>query len=366
MITRLYVDNYRCFVNFEWKPGKLALILGDNGAGKTAVLDVVWALRGLVIDEVQLNEAFPESTRTRWGELRPDQTFELDVLLGGNVLRYRLVLRHEPRKGPEIVEEILTVDGNVVSELRDGDLEFKKATGEPVHLTWSRSQSAMAIVTSAINEGPIQVFGDFLFQTWIVAPDPRAMSSKADKEARYLERNCSNFAAWLRRELVASPEGVAGARAALHHVMGLKSLQVPKGATQLMACFEGADAKHGIDFEELSDGQRQLIVLHVLRHVVFATGRLVVFDEPDNYVALREIQPWLTDVINLAFSREGPQVWFISHHSEVLNQLAREHGHQFVRLNDGPVRIEPFPDPDGLTPAELVAGGWNHDDRRLP
>ena len=38
----------------------------------------------------------------------------------------------------------------------------------------------------------------------------------------------------------------------------------------------------------------------------------------------------------------------------------------FVSFEWRPVRIEPFPDSDGLTPAELVAGGWNHDDRRLP
>jgi ABC-type Mn2+/Zn2+ transport system ATPase subunit len=35
MIGRLYADNYKCFVNFEYKPRSLELILGDNGSGKS-------------------------------------------------------------------------------------------------------------------------------------------------------------------------------------------------------------------------------------------------------------------------------------------------------------------------------------------
>ena len=38
MITRLYADNYRCFVNFELHLEPLSLLLGVNGVGKTTAI----------------------------------------------------------------------------------------------------------------------------------------------------------------------------------------------------------------------------------------------------------------------------------------------------------------------------------------
>lgn len=358
MITRIYVDNFRTLVNFEHRPGKLALLLGENGAGKTSVLDVVWGLRRLLIEEASVAEVFPSSSRTRWGSPRPDQVFEIDVLRDEEQYRYRLVVHHQPRKPPSIVEEVFKHFDHPIAESRGGKLRFDKGGGEQVTMPARAGRSALPLVIEASDDGPAREFGDFLYQTWMIAPDPRAMSGNAEKEASFLARDCSNFAAWLRQALVTSPEAVSAARAALHEVIGLKSLQVPKGTTRLMAGFDLPDMKEGLDFEELSDGQRQLIVLYVLRHAVCETASLVAFDEPDNYVALREIQPWLGEVVDLAQSSEGPQIWFVSHHPELLNQLAPSDGTRFLR--EGVVtRVEPFHGVAGLVPAEVVARGWD-------
>ena len=45
VLSRLYATNYRCLVNFEFKPIAKQLIIGRNGTGKTAVLDVLAMLR---------------------------------------------------------------------------------------------------------------------------------------------------------------------------------------------------------------------------------------------------------------------------------------------------------------------------------
>lgn len=44
--------------------------------------------------------------------------------------------------------------------------------------------------------------------------------------------------------------------------------------------------------EELSDGQRQLLWLYLLRENL-GPGDVLFLDEPDNYLSVREIQPWL-------------------------------------------------------------------------
>jgi energy-coupling factor transporter ATP-binding protein EcfA2 len=357
VITRIYVDNFRCFVNFEWRPGKLVLLLGDNGSGKSSILHVLWTLRRFVIDETDARDTFDSQDLTAW-ETRADQTFELDVQLGEDLLRYRLVVRHE-KKACTLVHESLHRDSVPLATFEAGQLRFEKASGEPLTMSWRPIRSALPVVIGAGYEGPAQAFADFLSNMWIVAPDPRAMRRNHDEPGGILHIDCSNFAVWLRRAMIESPEEVARARQALVPVLGLRALQMPRGSSRLVASFEAAEVKFSLDFDQLSDGQRQLIVLYVLRHVVCQPGRMVVFDEPENYVALREIQPWLGELIELALSDGGPQLWFVSHHPELLNELARERGHQLARVGGGATRLVPFPDPVGLTPAQLVAGGWS-------
>ena len=48
MFKRLYVDNYKCLVNFDLPLRDLTLLLGRNGTGKTSVLDIMFALRELL------------------------------------------------------------------------------------------------------------------------------------------------------------------------------------------------------------------------------------------------------------------------------------------------------------------------------
>ena len=96
MIKRLYIDNYKCLVNFELPLQELTLLLGPNGVGKTSVLDVMFALRRLLSGEAKVTdaEAFPTPTLTRW-QKRDKQAFEVEVVLDKDELRYRLEIEHE-------------------------------------------------------------------------------------------------------------------------------------------------------------------------------------------------------------------------------------------------------------------------------
>ena len=40
MLKRIYIDNFRCFVNFELNLEKVSLLLGPNGSGKTSIFNV--------------------------------------------------------------------------------------------------------------------------------------------------------------------------------------------------------------------------------------------------------------------------------------------------------------------------------------
>ena len=41
MLKKIYIDNFKCLVNFELAFDSINLFLGPNGAGKSAVFDVL-------------------------------------------------------------------------------------------------------------------------------------------------------------------------------------------------------------------------------------------------------------------------------------------------------------------------------------
>jgi len=80
----------------------------------------------------------------------------------------------------------------------------------------------------------------------------------------------------------------------------------------------------------------------------------LLVDEPDNYVALAEIQPLLMTLR----SRDNLQLIVVSHHPEVIN-LQAQHGLVFERSFSGPTQVRRFePEQEStLTAAEIVARG---------
>ncbi|WP_295445332.1 ATP-binding protein [uncultured Thiodictyon sp.] len=96
MITRLYVDNFRCLVNFELKFQDFTLLAGLNGSGKSSVLDVMYALQLLLSGQANINHkhVLPNASRTRWSE-RDTQVVELNAQVGDEEMRYRLKVQHE-------------------------------------------------------------------------------------------------------------------------------------------------------------------------------------------------------------------------------------------------------------------------------
>ncbi len=100
----------------------------------------------------------------------------------------------------------------------------------------------------------------------------------------------------------------------------------------------------------------------MILHFLIAKGQTVFIDEPDNFISLHEIQPWLLAAEQMVEDHNG-QLILISHHPEILNQWAVEHGLRFFREENGHVRTEKFKvDPQGnLQPSELIARGWENE-----
>jgi predicted ATPase len=186
------------------------------------------------------------------------------------------------------------------------------------------------------------------------------MESVSQEESPGLDPDGRNFSSWYRYLAQAHPEVTSAALHALRDVIpGIQHLRFETmgESKRLEVSFEHIDRP--LPFSQLSDGQRALIALYSLLHSIPSLGYSLFIDEPDNYVCLREIQPWLLKLEDLC-TEQDRQAILISHHPEIINPLARDHGIWLSRPNNGPVRArKDYPVVDGLTAAETMARGWD-------
>ena len=48
MLKRIYIDNFRCLVDFELELDEVNLFVGLNGSGKSSVFDLLRKIQGFV------------------------------------------------------------------------------------------------------------------------------------------------------------------------------------------------------------------------------------------------------------------------------------------------------------------------------
>jgi predicted ATPase len=368
MLTRFYIDNFRCFVNFEHRPASRQLILGANGSGKSSFLDALLMLRQFVAKGDILDDFPILSQRTRWlGQ--PKLTCEVEAALDGGRYVYGLVIEPwgEPPR-PRVVSEAVHFDGKPIFEFMAGEVHLYNDRFEhkvTYEFDWHRS--ALATILERKDNQKLSQFKQWIGRLFCFRINPFAMGSRAEGENLYPNLDLSNIAAWYRHLVQADPKQNAALLDSLRASMdGFSFLQLETAGENvrlLVAEFahDGGKASK-FSFNELSDGQRCLICLYTILHFVLARGSTVILDEPDNFLSLREIQPWLMAATDAVEEGHG-QVLLISHHPEAINQWAPKSGVQFVRDGIGPVRVEEFRgDPEScLPPSELVARGWERE-----
>jgi predicted ATPase len=88
-------------------------------------------------------------------------------------------------------------------------------------------------------------------------------------------------------------------------------------------------------------------------------GHTLFLDEPENYLSLPEIQPWLME-LNTACGEHFPQTVLISHHPELIDYLGPECGKWIERDPLGPTRVKKMPEriDEGLKLSGQIARGW--------
>lgn len=369
MLTRVYIDNFRCLQNFEVRFGRRNLILGGNGAGKSSLVHAMYLLRQFAVanrsdavEEIFIGLSRPTSERR--------QTFEVEAVLDGEVFVYRLVV--EPSGSgemnkPQVALEEATLGGRRIFhfsansvELFDG--EFHSIAEYPS----TADRSAFASAYPAEKNPKFELFRSWMGRLLCFRLNPFAMGLETEQEEQAPNPYLTNFPSWYRHLVQSRPLEAGSLREALSGAIdGFRTLLLDSAGKRRFLLAEIERPGNGpvrFGFGQLSDGQRCLICLYAILHFEVARGATVLIDEPDNFISLREIQPWLTALTDMVDGGRG-QAILVSHHPEILNQWAADVGLEFRREGAGPVRVSRFEPLNGfgLPPAEAIARGWTND-----
>jgi predicted ATPase len=278
-----------------------------------------------------------------------------------------LELEHLVEPGlAQVTTERLADDEGTLFQVVGGKL----ALGSEQRAEFLVGQSQSAIWHDKASACPrIRLFREWLQATTVLRLNPYAEADKAVSADEFLQRDGSNFAGWYRRLQDAHRQVLEPLASDLAEVIdgfaGLNSFK-PEARyiiQSLVRC--GGENAKGLPFgwSELSEGQRTLIVIYAVMHAAKA-GKpfLLCLDEPDNFVALREMQP-LVHMIEEFVDEGHIQVLIASHHPEFINMWGHEQSALLYRQDAGHTELKTFPPRDTgmLSPAEIIARGWEND-----
>jgi len=382
MLKRIYINNFRCLVNFELKLDGLSLFLGANGSGKSTVFEVLIKLQKFILgedfslDNYRVQDLFEKSELTRWQD-SPVQNFELELEGNGGIYKYVLEIEHPGNyKPPRMRIEKLSFNDNPLFEFGIKTDESGNPVGQaqlynddpnlqgafiPL-FKWSRS--GVGYVYERPENQKLTWFKKRIANFFIVRINPSLMTSESCEEKKHPNWEMSNYAAWYSYLSQANQGQIIKLTLELQNIIpGFDSFQNPKSGEvrSLLASFK-IPSKMTYKFDELSDGQKALIALYSLIYAAEDEDFTLCIDNPETFVALPEIQPWLKEVVDYIVG-DRCQAIIISHHPSIINYLGNSSAYWFTRPENQAVRVRLINDEgkDGLSLAKLIQLGWIYD-----
>ncbi len=364
MLKRIFADNFRALVNFELRLGRLCLLLGENGSGKTTVFNVLGGLRDLVVLGLTSKDLFAY-TRTKW-EARDIQRFELDFETAAGTYQYVLEIQHPqgPQEAPFIRSESVSLDSAPLYRFSGDEVHlFYDDNGVGPVFPFRSDQSFLTNIDPA--RAPrmerLAGFKALMAGLWILQLNPFDVEISSKQDQSFLARDGRNLASFFEHLNAERPDVRAALDERLREALpGFRNFFFRRlwDNKLLLAKFgdDGHEAELGL--KELSEGQRVLVMLYAAVFGHLHRGSLLCFDEPDNFVSLTEIQPWLQTLRDVLDDQQGGQALIISHHPEVIDYLALDSIWRFERPA-GPVMVRPLElegEPD-LRLSDLIARG---------
>lgn len=368
MLKRIYIDNFRCLVNFELNVDAINLFLGSNGTGKSTVFEVLQKIQLFVSGESKIETIFKSRDCTRW-QTSKLQKFELEIQGNGGTYKYELGITHHKKDKCRVEYERLWFDSQILFKFELSNVQiFKDDYSLDSQFSFNWSQSIFPSLMPKEDNSKLIYFRERISRFIIVRVIPSLMIDESSQEEISLTGQMENYVSWYR--YLSEDQGkIAEVTDILQSVIdGFKNFKFDRVSEQTLVLklrfSQATDDTKLIDyrFGELSDGQKTLIALYTIIHGIKSSDYTLCIDEPENFLALPEIQPWLAQLYDLCSNGEL-QALLISHHPELINYLlVSPIGYWFERQSNTPVRVKRISSgivhDSALPVSELIAREW--------
>lgn len=334
MIRRIYIDNYKCFRNFEIKLSSLpcTMLIGPNGAGKSSLGEILGLFHAVGCGLSNIAAVLKPSMKSGIA-LRTDGApttvkavenaggllhLEIDIGDGSRTWQYAIVAQPEG-KSFTILRESLQSNEKMLLLRSEGAFLNSAAAKFIIE----RNALLLPFATDVDGSDEISRFKECLRQIHVVKPNPSRMSCHAPTDAGELLPDCSNFAAWIGELFAKSPIAYQKFGEYLSLVMPdfghVSVLPIASDGRVLMAWFQTGNGTEemGLSFEVLSDGEKcQFIAAALLAANATIDNFTCFWDEPDNYITTSEIK-YMMPALCHDFVKRG-QLIVTSHSREAI------------------------------------------------
>ena len=365
MITRLRVKNYRCFEDFDWTPDQICLLIGQNGTGKSTLFGLLEGLRGMLVGKRSIESLFNPESIYRAAPTGVELQIRLEISHSGANFAYELKITFDKGFVQQSILETLTRGGRSVIESSDGQV-VQNREDLPIEFSLQPGNSAVGTVGDLKGENSLSLFREAIQGLFAFFPNPARIKSSGDTRIHdRLKPDASNLIGWLRSiEHFDSPIFSKFESELKELLPGLQKLffaEIGDQDERLKLNYFDSPGEFGyyFDFGELSDGQKILVALCALVWLSKPQPAVLLLDEPENFLALAEVQPLINALLDAA-QEHGTQLIIASHHPELFNALAKDYGIVLSRGEHGRIGWKRFRDVEeyGLSPAEVIARGW--------
>lgn len=326
MLQRLYVNNFRCFENFELKLADMSsvLLIGKNGSGKSTVASALEILQQIGRDVSRVGHLVAPEDMKQDVPVR----FEFEVLLEGERFNYMFALEL-PEKFRElrVLEEELAINGGIVFSRKMAQVNLRQdAPDAAAQFMIDRHMLAFPIIQPRHSADSILRFKTWMAQMVILAPIPALMQADSTGDGTLLPvRYVSNFSEWFSGLLATYPAGYTTIDRYLRQIMPdfhqIKNTPIGTNAKSVRVQFATKTGKLEISFDRLSDGEKCFFLCALVLAANEHYGPIFCFwDEPDNYLALPEVGQFVA-TLRQAVENRG-QFLMTSHNAEAIKAFS--------------------------------------------
>lgn len=334
-LKSLYINNYRCLQNFviDFEESDALLLLGRNGMGKTTVLETLSIIHSIACGIEQVTDLFKRRDFA-FGQIDTPIRFEIEIEIDGVNFKYSLAIASDSGINEVVMlNEELTSGGTVFfSRSSDGGSFLSKDNilcdcpigNDRFFLALSSGLTRCGIACERVRA--------YISRWLLVSPWPSSIRNDFSWNECCLALDMSNFLSWFRSIIVQNVGFTDHLMKYLRNGFFKDRVSFswtdPAKERENDMLFSMSDDSSGkvleVRFSEMSDGEKVFVIgAALMTYNAICGGTFCFWDEPDNFLAISEVQGFITR-LRKSFGHDRGQLVITSHNLETIRTIGMD------------------------------------------